>query len=70
MDVAAVSQEMGQASVAFDEFISEATATGLRRWSAGTRWTNEQMLFHMVFGYLVVRSLLPPTQMPEFENPS
>jgi hypothetical protein len=24
----------------------------------GTRWTNDQVLFHMVFGYLVVRVLL------------
>src|SRR5574340_593169 len=26
--------------------------------SHGTRWTNEQLLFHMLFGYLVVRALL------------
>ena len=58
MDVAAVSQEMGR-RVAFDQLIAEATATGLRRRSAGTRWTNQQLLFHMVFGYLVVRTLLP-----------
>ena len=31
----------------------------LGRGSAGTRWTNEQLLFHMVFGYMVVRALLP-----------
>jgi hypothetical protein len=31
----------------------------LRRRSNGTRWTNRQLLFHMVFGYLVVRTLLP-----------
>ncbi|MGZ4565730.1 MAG: hypothetical protein ACXVFZ_02740 [Blastococcus sp.] len=30
----------------------------MRRGSAGTRWTNEQLLFHMVFGFLVVRRLL------------
>src|SRR5882724_13094080 len=24
----------------------------------GTRWTNEQLLFHMVFGYMVVQRLL------------
>ena len=27
---------------------------------AGTRWTNEQLLFHMLFGYLIVRALLVP----------
>jgi hypothetical protein len=30
---------------------------GLR--SSGTRWTNEELLFHMVFGYMVVLALLP-----------
>lgn len=31
----------------------------LRRRSTGTRWTNEELLFHMVFGYLIVLALLP-----------
>lgn len=26
--------------------------------SAGTRWTNEQLLFHMLFGYMILRALL------------
>jgi hypothetical protein len=30
----------------------------LRRPSHGTRWTNEQLLFHMLFGYLIMRALL------------
>ena len=36
-----------------------ATPAQLRAPSDGTRWTNEQLLFHMVFGFLVVRRLLP-----------
>ena len=24
----------------------------------GTRWTNEQLLFHMLFGYMIVQRLL------------
>ena len=32
--------------------------TDLRRPSSGTRWTNEQLMFHMLFGYLIVRALL------------
>lgn len=36
-----------------------ATPQDLRRGSNGTRWTNEQLLFHMVFGYMVVRALIP-----------
>ena len=35
------------------------SSADLRRRSAGTRWTNQQLLFHMVFGYLVVLRLLP-----------
>ena len=26
--------------------------------TSGTRWTNEQLLFHMVFGYMIVQRLL------------
>ena len=36
-----------------------AAAADLRRKSDGTRWTNEELLFHMVFGYMVVRALIP-----------
>jgi hypothetical protein len=38
--------------------IVAASAEELRRPTRGTRWTNEQLLFHMLFGYLVVRVLL------------
>ena len=36
-----------------------ASDADLKLKSAGTRWTNEELLFHMVFGYMVVRALLP-----------
>ena len=39
--------------------LASATAERLRAPSDGTAWTNEQLLFHMVFGFLVVRRLLP-----------
>lgn len=39
--------------------VSQATSAELRRRSDGTRWTNQQLLFHMAFGYMVVRALLP-----------
>ncbi|MFG1645629.1 DinB family protein [Amycolatopsis sp. NPDC049252] len=39
--------------------LADASPTDLRRLSDGTRWTNEQLLYHMVFGYLIVRVLLP-----------
>ena len=38
-----------------------AAAERENSWSRptrGTRWTNEQLLFHMVFGYMVVQRLL------------
>ena len=59
MDAASVSEEMDQARLAFRELIERSGPGDLRRRSAGTRWTNRQLLFHMVFGYLVVRTLLP-----------
>jgi DinB family protein len=59
MDVAAVDEELERARDAFSRLVDRATVEDLRRRSAGTRWTNRQLLFHMVFGYLVVRSLLP-----------
>jgi hypothetical protein len=39
--------------------LGTATPADLRRRSSGTRWTNEQLLFHMVFGFLIVRTLIP-----------
>ena len=36
-----------------------ATPADLRRRTNGTRWTNQQMLWHMAFGYLIVCRLLP-----------
>jgi hypothetical protein len=42
-----------------NSWLEGATAAELKRRSAGTRWTNEELLFHMVFGYMVVRALLP-----------
>lgn len=41
------------------QLLAAADPAELRRRSSGTRWTNEQLLFHMVFGFLVVRTLLP-----------
>ena len=41
------------------ELLAAAGPADLRRRSSGTRWTNEQLLFHMVFGFLIVRTLLP-----------
>lgn len=39
--------------------LAAASPDALHRRSAGTRWTNEELLYHMVFGYIVVLALLP-----------
>ena len=49
----------GRARYDLDAWLEGATAADLARRSTGTRWTNEELLFHMVFGYMVVRALLP-----------
>jgi hypothetical protein len=41
------------------ELLADATPVDLRRPSVGTRWTNEELLFHLVFGYMVVQALIP-----------
>lgn len=43
------------------EFHQLLNTTGSDEWKAlsnGTRWTNEELLFHMVFGYMIVQKLL------------
>jgi hypothetical protein len=50
---------MAQARTLLHELLTGASPADLRRRSDGTRWTNHQLLFHMVLGYAVVRVLLP-----------
>jgi len=38
--------------------VEEASPDDLARASSGTRWTNQQLLFHMLFGYLITRALI------------
>ena len=59
MDRHSVQAEMQRAGADLRALAMQASPADLRRGSAGTRWTNEQLLFHMVFGYMVVRALLP-----------
>jgi hypothetical protein len=49
--------ELEQARLTLHRLLDQASAADLRRASCGTRWTNEQLLFHMLFGYLIVRAL-------------
>jgi len=55
---ASIAEEMRDARDDFHRLVDGATTAELRKRSDGTRWTNDQLLFHMLFGYLVVRALL------------
>lgn len=51
--------DLERARVEFHRLLAEAERSDA--WaepSRGTRWTNEQLLFHMVFGYMIVQRLL------------
>jgi hypothetical protein len=65
MDRVEIVAEMRQAAADFRVLLDGATSAQLRRGSNGTKWTNEQLLFHMLFGYLVVRRLLPLVRILE-----
>jgi hypothetical protein len=59
MDTDDIVAEMHRAAADFRAHLDTATSTDLHRRSHGTRWSNEQLLFHMLFGYLIVRTVLP-----------
>lgn len=59
VDRADIARELEMARVQFHRLLGEADHYDA--WSKptrGTRWTNEQLLFHMVFGYMIVQRLL------------
>lgn len=55
--IEAIHAELDRARTEFHELAKQATAADLRRQSDGTGWTNRQLLFHMLFGYLITRNL-------------
>jgi len=59
IDRAAIANDLERARLEFHRLL--AAAERHQAWDQqtnGTRWTNEQLLFHMVFGYMVVQRLL------------
>jgi hypothetical protein len=58
VDRQVVRDEMEQARQTFHRLLESATVGELSRPSNGTKWTNGQLLFHMLFGYLIVVRLL------------
>lgn len=59
VDRAAIACSLNGCRDDLHELLAAANPADLRARTDGTRWTNEQLLFHMVFGFLVVRRLLP-----------
>jgi hypothetical protein len=58
MDRHAVHEEMERARATFHQLWDGARKDELRRRSNGTAWTNQQLLFHMLLGYLIMRALM------------
>jgi hypothetical protein len=58
MEKADMVAELERVAEDYRVLIDTATSGELRAGSNGTKWTNEQLLFHMLFGYLLVRNLL------------
>jgi hypothetical protein len=63
LDLAALRAEIDQVRLDFRQLVTQATPADLRQPSNGTRWTNQQLLFHMLLGYLIVRALLPLSRL-------
>ncbi|MFI0902984.1 DinB family protein [Streptomyces sioyaensis] len=57
-DKLGVHDELERARVAFHGLIGSASEADWARPTRGTRWSNEQLLFHMLFGYMIVQALL------------
>jgi hypothetical protein len=57
-DRRSIHEELERARTDLHHLVASATAADLRRLTDGTRWTNQQMLWHMAFGYLIVSRLL------------
>ena len=59
MDRAEIEAELFRVEADFADLVGRASRSDLIRRSSGTRWSNRQLLYHMVFGYLIVRTLMP-----------
>lgn len=56
---ASIHAELERARADFRTLVMGSSVAERGAPTAGTRWTNGQMLFHMFLGYAVVRTLLP-----------
>jgi hypothetical protein len=62
-DRRAIHEELERTRTDLHHLVGSASTDDLRRRTNGTRWTNEQMLWHMAFGYLIVSRLLPMVRL-------
>jgi hypothetical protein len=59
IDRVEIAADLERALVEFHRLLAEAERNDAwTKPTRGTRWTNEQLLFHMVFGYMIVQRLL------------
>ena len=58
VDREAIYEELRRVRSTFRRLVEDASPADLARRSDGTRWTNQQLLFHMLFGYLLMRPLI------------
>jgi hypothetical protein len=59
MDRREIDAELGRVAADFHLLLNAVAPAELRRPTNGTKWTNKQLLFHMLFGFIIVRVLLP-----------
>jgi hypothetical protein len=58
-DPPSIHDDLERVCADFHRLVDVATPVDLARRTSGTRWTNQQMLWHMAFGYVIVLRLLP-----------
>ena len=63
LDRQPIHEELERVRADLRQLVEQATPADLRRRTDGTQWTNGQMLWHMVFGYLIVWRLLPGVRL-------
>lgn len=58
MDASGIDADLGRIVADFHRLVDSATSAELGQPTSGTKWTNRQLLFHMLFGFILVRVLV------------
>jgi len=59
MDRRDIDAELERVTTDFHSLLDSATGAEFGMPTHGTKWTNKQLLFHMLFGFILVRALMP-----------